>query len=524
MTQDQPPSPDLPDQAPEGVSDTPSEISEPLPEPTEPLLELSEPFSESVEVPSEPFGTPLEPSETLPEISEPLSEVVGTPSEPSETLLETSEALPQTIESSSEPAETLSEPLLSEPLLSEPLLSEVIPSESALSEETLSEAALSKETLSEEILSEAALAEKTLAEPFDDFTPSETAQTAEVPPPSSEVPQVVEQPISQTLQEYWERARPVIKTQTIRVLRVTIQGLEGAVSRLEAEPRQELPSPSDPLATPGSAASESKTSGSVASESIESDKSGSSFSVDKWWQKVRPAWEQFQVWWAKLLTWVRSRLPATWNEKLSDRALSGAIAGILVILLWITSGVFSTKPKPTPVAIAPSPKVTAPVPKPPTSPQVKAREPAKPTLPKPAEEKPVAQKPAVRVNPSPIPKPSPPPPPLKLTPEQTLIARIQDQVAEISNQYLNGLIQSVQANFRSSQLTVKVGTGWYGLSQLQQNKLANEMLGRAKELDFSKLEITDPEGALLARSPVVGPDMIILKRQSESQEAADSTS
>ncbi len=78
---------------------------------------------------------------------------------------------------------------------------------------------------------------------------------------------------------------------------------------------------------------------------------------------------------------------------------------------------------------------------------------------------------------------------------------------------MNGLIQSVQANFRSSRLTIKVGEGWYGLSQPQQNTLANEMLQRAKELDFSKLEITDAEGTLLARSPVVGPEMIILRRQ-----------
>jgi hypothetical protein len=77
---------------------------------------------------------------------------------------------------------------------------------------------------------------------------------------------------------------------------------------------------------------------------------------------------------------------------------------------------------------------------------------------------------------------------------------------------VSGLIQSVQANFRVSRLTVKVGDGWYELSEPQQDNLANEMLRRAQELNFSKLEITDPEATLLARSPVVGTEMVILQR------------
>jgi len=42
------------------------------------------------------------------------------------------------------------------------------------------------------------------------------------------------------------------------------------------------------------------------------------------------------------------------------------------------------------------------------------------------------------------------------------------------------------------------------------------MLERSRELDFSQLEITDPEGTLLAHSPVVGNDMVIWKRQNVS--------
>jgi hypothetical protein len=107
---------------------------------------------------------------------------------------------------------------------------------------------------------------------------------------------------------------------------------------------------------------------------------------------------------------------------------------------------------------------------------------------------------------------APPPAPV-LTPEQSLVATIQKQVAEVTSQYANGLIQSIQANFPSSRLQVKVTNGWYELSSEQQDKLATEMFGRAKELDFSKLEIADLGGNLLARSPVVGTKMVILQRK-----------
>ncbi|NJP11085.1 MAG: hypothetical protein HC866_17770 [Leptolyngbyaceae cyanobacterium RU_5_1] len=164
------------------------------------------------------------------------------------------------------------------------------------------------------------------------------------------------------------------------------------------------------------------------------------------------------------------------------------------------------------------PLLRKPVPKSTPSPKSTS---APPTVAQPTPTKPVAEAP--KPDTSPLPKPSSSPPPLKLTPEQTLIARIQDQVAEVSNQYVSGLIQSVQANFRSSRLTVNVGEGWYSLEDAQQNKLSNEMLKRAQQLDFIKLEITDPEGTLLARSPVVGSEMVIIRRggRGEGQAAAD---
>ena len=115
----------------------------------------------------------------------------------------------------------------------------------------------------------------------------------------------------------------------------------------------------------------------------------------------------------------------------------------------------------------------------------------------------------------PIIKPKPvknePKPKLKLNPEQGLIAAIQEQVAQITNEYADGLIISLEANFISSRLIVKASNDWYQLDPELQEEAANEILGRARKLDFKKLEITDLEGKLVARSPVVGQKMIILQ-------------
>ncbi|NEO28368.1 MAG: hypothetical protein F6K03_16180, partial [Kamptonema sp. SIO4C4] len=112
-------------------------------------------------------------------------------------------------------------------------------------------------------------------------------------------------------------------------------------------------------------------------------------------------------------------------------------------------------------------------------------------------------------------KPKKPQPskPVQLTPEQNLIAAIQDQVSEITNEYAEGLIQSIQANFTEGRLVVTVGEEWYNLPEQQQNQLADEVLARSQTLDFRKIAMLDDEGTMIARSPVVGKQMVILKRE-----------
>lgn len=105
----------------------------------------------------------------------------------------------------------------------------------------------------------------------------------------------------------------------------------------------------------------------------------------------------------------------------------------------------------------------------------------------------------------------PSPPKLKIIPEQGLIAAIQTEVQEISDRYSEDLIRFVEADFLASLLTIQVGEDWYQLTPNQQQSMADQIFLRSQVLDFRKLELTDPEGVVLARSPVVGDSMVLLR-------------
>lgn len=262
------------------------------------------------------------------------------------------------------------------------------------------------------------------------------------------------QPQPPSLEPKQQNQTSIIKKQSIKILQGTIEILEGLVVKLEAEPAAST--------TPGFL-------------------------------------DNIQSGWGAVLDKVRSFLPQSIST-ISNTALTGIIASIAVLSIWATSIFLPGKTQPPEVASIPnSEPVSTPISPP-------------PELTAPAAPESIAVTPSpepVEVKPSPEPEPTP----LVLTPEQNLIASIQNQVAEISDRYADGLINSIAANFQGSSLTVKVSDDWYNLKQSQQDKLADRMLERSRELDFTHLEITDPQGKLLARSPVVGNDMVILKRQ-----------
>ncbi|MCF4969801.1 hypothetical protein [Nostoc sp. CMAA1605] len=237
------------------------------------------------------------------------------------------------------------------------------------------------------------------------------------------------------------------------------------------------------------------------------------------WRSLESKWSRF------LLKQVRPFLPSNLSTKVTDTALTGIIASVLaVIVVWTTTTVFTKKP--TQIATVP-PAQEVPTPTPTTTPTPQSTTPPEPQpsaeiTPTPEAELTPEPEPTPEPTPTPepelTPEPTPTPEPtstprIELTPEQRLIAAIETQVAEISDAYVSGIIESIQANFRSSSLTVKIKDDWYNLPESQQNQLAADILQRSQKLDFAHLEIIDSQERLVARNPVIGTEMIIFQRR-----------
>ncbi|MEG4445300.1 hypothetical protein QUB47_25050 [Microcoleus sp. AT9_B5] len=299
----------------------------------------------------------------------------------------------------------------------------------------------------------------------------------------------------------------VPKNQRINALIASIGNLGKKGKKLAAEPPLQPQKPIAPTASDSATA----TPPAVAAE-VNSVPPKVAVKVEKKPVSQRPEGsflEKVAVLWKSIVRLVRSLLPPSANEKLSDPILNAALAAILIVAVGLTLNSFSAKPPDVAKVPLPAAQQSPPTfgdfvePGTPKSPEAIA--PPAPISPKFKSKLPDLVAPE---------KPQPveliPPPPL--TPEQSLIAAIQNQVTEIKNRLGGGLVESVQANFSSSILTVKVAEGWYKLSEIEQNQLATKMWNEAKSLDFSKLEIANVEGKLIARSPVVGSEMIILDR------------
>ena len=106
-------------------------------------------------------------------------------------------------------------------------------------------------------------------------------------------------------------------------------------------------------------------------------------------------------------------------------------------------------------------------------------------------------------------------PELTFTPEQTLVADLQTKLAESIASYDQDLFDQIEIDDAQNSLLVEVTDNWYELSESRQIKLANQILNRSRQLQFSKLELQDTTGTLVARNPVIGEQIIIVQSHKE---------
>ncbi|NES67519.1 MAG: hypothetical protein F6K24_20890 [Okeania sp. SIO2D1] len=198
----------------------------------------------------------------------------------------------------------------------------------------------------------------------------------------------------------------------------------------------------------------------------------------------------------QVLGLVRSLLPASLSQKLSDGLLTGAIASIFVLILVIIFvSVYSGQPATEVADIPISEEIEEAI-----APEESLPLTVDPELSEDSfDEAPESVEPIIA---------SPP----KLTPEQILIVSIQNQIDDLTNQYGAGIIESLRVNFPSSLLIVELNNDWYDRTEEEQDKLVNQMFQEAQDLDFSKLQVMNSLGRVIARSSVINSEMIVLER------------
>lgn len=190
--------------------------------------------------------------------------------------------------------------------------------------------------------------------------------------------------------------------------------------------------------------------------------------------------------WRKILRQVRSWLPKTWQRTLSDELMTAIALGVLILwlVLWNPLGRGSTAAQ----GATEGPERS--------SPELLQGEDT------------AASSTMIAGDSGPEGLPET----LEPSPEQSLIADIQARVSKISRSYAVGLIQSVEVNLPQQVLAVNVSNDWYGLGAESQERIAQDIYTQAQGLAFAILQLRDPNGVVVARNPVVGTAMIILKR------------
>jgi hypothetical protein len=301
--------------------------------------------------------------------------------------------------------------------------------------------------------------------------------------------------ISKAAKEFWQKAQPVLKEKSIQALRASNRLTNNFLDRTWPKLSAQVIA-----AVPGSTKAKIETQKAKLQPTLEK--------LQPVWEKgILPLWHNFVVpLWSKGLDLLKRRLPGTLASELTDRFLTIAIISALVLVYWFFSSLTAGKP-----AVA-----------------------KQPTFPKPTTE-PIVTRPIVEpIRPSAAPKkapviaaqPSKPPSklpantsaqPVKPSPEAPKpildLSEVQTQLASTVANVDPGLIASVRLLESNRRLQATLGETWFGLNSVAQDQVAQDLWERSKSLKFEQFELRDDGGELVARSPVVGPNIIVFKRQ-----------
>lgn len=216
--------------------------------------------------------------------------------------------------------------------------------------------------------------------------------------------------------------------------------------------------------------------------------------------------------WRGLINLVRAVLPDTWNQKLPTPLLNLLLAGAIALTLWITPSILFPRSAPN-VATQPPQSEIPDSSVPPALDVADTSEDAQDSKPLTSLsgeteiplESIVSESGDLEL-----------PPVRGFSPSQRKsIETLQKQLMDLRNRYDSTplLIQSAHVNAKRDRLTVELGEDWYELPPRRQDRLAEDLWQRSQQASLPKLLLIDGEQTVLARSPMVGQEILILQRQ-----------
>jgi hypothetical protein len=121
----------------------------------------------------------------------------------------------------------------------------------------------------------------------------------------------------------------------------------------------------------------------------------------------------------------------------------------------------------------------------------------------------VAVTPGALTSPPPMVQPAVPVKPV-VTPEPTPVEVVKSPSQILASQYPAGLIANLELDNQQGLATVTVGDLWFSLTTAQQQQTAQSLWQQARSYQMSSLEVRVTTDRLVARSPLVGTEAILI--------------